>query len=215
MTEEYFVTEDGRGAVKINEVYYTMLDGRLCPLFYSGKYTGSDGSRVCEMWEEYQVRIEELAKTAEEIARRAHAGQKDRSGADYIEHPLTVAKTCRDTESKIVALLHDMIEDTDVTAGYLIEQGFPGYLVHAVELVTKETGFDEDDYMERISRDPVAREVKMADLMHNMDMTRLKDPTEKDWCRQEKYQREFRFLYLNGGAYAGGSIQGKRYASQT
>ena len=194
MTEDFFITEDGRGSVRINGRYYTMLDGTLRLLYYSGEYTVTDSRTAEQCWDRHQERLDALAVKAGEIARTAHAGQKDKAGADYIAHPLAVAGMCRNTESRIVALLHDTIEDTSVTADYLREQGFPEYLVHAVVLVTKEPDFNEEDYFRRIGADPVAREVKMADLMHNMDLSRLASVTQKDIDRRDRYMREYRFL---------------------
>ena len=157
----------------------------------------TDEKGVEEAWKQYQQKINRLQVLAESIARDPHKGQKDKAGADYILHPLAVAAMCPNTETRVVALLHDTIEDTYVTADLLREKGFPEYIVNAVLLVTKEKGFDEEKYFTRISRNSLACTVKMADLMNNMDPTRMKVVTDEDITRQGKYRREFRFLFTH------------------
>ena len=128
------------------------------------------------------------------LARKVHKGQKDKSGKAYINHPLTVCKKVKGKVEKQVALLHDVIEDTFVTAEYLKEKGFSDAVVVAVTLLTKVEGEDYFEYLKRIKENPVARAVKIADLEHNSDLTRLKVVTDKDLARVEKYKKALEFL---------------------
>ena len=137
----------------------------------------------------------QMYEKALQIASEAHAGQVDKSGMPYILHPLTVASFCRTPEAKVVALLHDTIEDTEVTAAYLLSCGFPEKVVHEVQLLTKsKQHYNKWSYFKAISENAIAREVKMADLTHNMDLSRIKTPCEADYKRCEKYRREYEYL---------------------
>lgn len=130
-----------------------------------------------------------------QIAKKAHEGQVDKAGAPYIDHPWRVSQKCDSYEAKIVALLHDTIEDTDVTPDYLLQQGIPEHLVEAVLSVTRTDGETYDDYVQRASQNPIGREVKIADLKDNMDITRLSYPlSEKDFERLNKYLKAYEFL---------------------
>jgi (p)ppGpp synthase/HD superfamily hydrolase len=152
------------------------------------------------MRKEAALGTEELAvieSKALSIATEAHAGQVDKAGCDYIEHPKAVADRCSNRECRIVALLHDTIEDTFVTADYLREHGIPEHLVQAVLLVTKDKsdpGYNYGHYLQAIKANPIARAVKLADLSHNMDLSRLPQITPKAIRRQMKYRVSYRFL---------------------
>ena len=95
----------------------------------------------------------------------------------------------KDETTTVVALLHDVIEDTDYTFNDLIAMGFYGAIIEAIELMTHEEGVPYMDYVEKIKSNPIAREVKLADLRHNSDLSRLDAPTEKDKMRVEKYRK--------------------------
>lgn len=136
----------------------------------------------------------ELCDLALQIAIRAHKGQKDKSGHDYIMHPIRVAERCTSPKAKIVALLHDTIEDTDVTTDYLREQGFPEEIIEGVLSVTKREGETYEDFVRRAAQNPIGKEVKKADLEDNMDVRRLKEITDKDVERMRKYLRAWRYL---------------------
>lgn len=136
----------------------------------------------------------ELYVLALRIAIQAHDGQKDKSGREYIQHPIRVAERCKGTKEKIVALLHDTIEDTDVTAKYLLEQGFPDEIVTAVLSVSKKEGENYEDYVKRAAKNPIGSIVKMADLEDNMDIRRLREITEKDVKRLKKYLSAWQYL---------------------
>lgn len=136
----------------------------------------------------------ELYDLALQIATKAHEGQKDKSGYEYIMHPIRVAERCKDTRAKIVALLHDTIEDTFVTTDYLREQGFPDEIIEGVLSVTKHQGESYDEFVRRAAENPLGKEVKKADLEDNMDIRRLKELTDEDVGRLRKYMRAWQFL---------------------
>lgn len=136
----------------------------------------------------------ELYDLALTIASRAHEGQRDKAGNDYILHPLRVAERCRSPKAKIAALLHDTLEDTDVTAPYLLEQGFPTEIVDAVLAVTRREGEPYDEYVRRAAANPIGREVKRADLEDNMDIRRLNELSDTDVARLRKYLRAWHYL---------------------
>ena len=119
------------------------------------------------------------------IATQAHKGQKDKAGKEYIYHPITVAANVETDEEKIVALLHDVIEDTKITLDDLKCYGVGENELTAIELLTKT---DDEDY------NRLARNVKIADLRHNSDLTRLKVITDKDKKRVEKYKKALTYL---------------------
>ena len=100
-----------------------------------------------------------------------------------------IAEQMKDETTTVVALLHDVIEDTDYTFNDLIAMGFDGSIIDAIELMTHEEGVPYMDYVEKIKSNPIAREVKLADLRHNSDLSRLDAPTEKDKMRVEKYRK--------------------------
>lgn len=128
------------------------------------------------------------------IAKSAHKGQLDKGGQDYINHPLAVASFVTTEDEKIVALLHDVVEDTPITLQNLHEQGFSDYIVKAVDCLTKRDGEPLEAYLERVKSNTLAITVKIADLTHNSDLSRIPQPTEKDYKRAERYQKEIAFL---------------------
>ena len=137
---------------------------------------------------------EGLYDKALQIATLAHAGQYDKAGEDYILHPLRVAERCESPKAKIVALLHDTIEDTDVTEEYLRQQGFPSDIIDAVLSVTRREGEDYEAYIRRAAANPIGLQVKIADLEDNMDIRRLPDITDCDAVRLRKYLRAWHYL---------------------
>ncbi len=114
----------------------------------------------------------ELTNKALRIAYDAHAGQLDKCGTPYIAHPLHVAEQMDDEASTCVALLHDVVEDSDVTLDGLACD-FPPEVVEGVRLMTHEPGVDYLDYVRAIKGNPIAKKVKLADLAHNSDETRF------------------------------------------
>ena len=136
----------------------------------------------------------ELYDLALRIATKAHEGQKDKSGQDYIMHPIRVSERCKGLKTKIVALLHDTIEDTDVTPDYLRDQGFPEEIVLGILSVTKVEGESYEDFVRRAAKNPLGKEVKQADLEDNMDVRRLKEITDIDIARMRKYLKAWHYL---------------------
>ena len=128
------------------------------------------------------------------LATELHEGQVDKGGNPYILHPLRVMTNVKSLEGKIVAVLHDTIEDTDITVEDLISKGFTDDVVEAVELLSKPKQEDYIKYIKRIKENPLAREVKIADLQDNMDLSRLKEITEKDLKRVAKYKKAYNIL---------------------
>jgi (p)ppGpp synthase/HD superfamily hydrolase len=135
-----------------------------------------------------------LLELALQIAVKAHAGQTDKSGEPYIFHPIRVMARCATEEARIVGLLHDTVEDTDVTFTDLKSAGFPDHLLASLRLVTHEDGMPYDDYIDAMMHDPIAVEVKLADLEDNSDIRRLKEISAKDVERLQKYLRTYRRL---------------------
>ena len=128
------------------------------------------------------------------IACNAHKGQKDKAGAPYILHPLTVALHVKGRARKTVALLHDVVEDTDITIDYLVKSGFSDDVVRAVAAITKSGAETYDEYLYRVRANSIARDVKLADLHHNCNLTRLKEVTDRDKKRVKKYEQAISFL---------------------
>jgi len=131
----------------------------------------------------------EKTKKALKLCFEAHKAQLDKSGMPYVFHPFHLAEQMKDETTTVVALLHDVIEDTDYTFNDLIAMGFDGAIIDAIELMTHEEGVPYMDYVEKIKPNPIARVVKLADLRHNSDLSRLDAPTEKDKMRVEKYRK--------------------------
>ncbi len=136
-------------------------------------------------------------ETAIEIAYLAHEGQKDKSGADYIHHPLRVMERGKTEIEKICGVLHDVVEDSDWTAEDLRNEGFSEEVISVIKCLSKETeNEDYDVFIERVAKDPIAIRVKLNDLLDNMDITRLNELNEKDLNRLNKYLRAYRKLIV-------------------
>ena len=127
------------------------------------------------------------------IAKLAHEGQTDRLGLPYITHPEYVADHVSTDEEKIVAYLHDVVEDTDVTEAELREI-FGDRIGDAVALLTHDPKIPYLDYVRKLKDDPLARAVKLADLAHNSLLSRLPDPTERDFERLKRYAEAKKIL---------------------
>lgn len=121
------------------------------------------------------------------IANDAHAGQKDKAGQPYILHPLRVMLRLAAEDEQVVAVLHDVLEDTTVSSANLAEQGIPARLIASVEVLSKRSGEDYGQYLARVKRDPLARAVKLADLEDNLDVRRLEAVEAADAERLTKY----------------------------
>jgi (p)ppGpp synthase/HD superfamily hydrolase len=128
------------------------------------------------------------------IAVQAHAGAKDKGGAPYVLHPLRVMFRMKTEAERITAVLHDVVEDSDWTLEGLRERGFSREVVEAIDHLTHRPEESYEDYIERAAKDRMALKVKIADLEDNLDLTRIKKPTEENTARLRKYQRALDFL---------------------
>ena len=137
-----------------------------------------------------------MLELALSIATEAHRGQFDKAGVDYVEHPIYVASQVDSEEEKAVALLHDVIEDSSVTAEELLNAGLPETVVTAVQILSKKKGQDYQTYLKTVKSNPLARAVKLADLKHNSDLSRLETITDKDLERLEKYKKAIDYLSM-------------------
>lgn len=136
----------------------------------------------------------ELTKKAMQLAYERHAGQTDRGGMPYIFHPMHIAEQMSTERETCVALLHDILEDTDTTPQELRDMGFPDEWVDDIKYLTKAPTESYDDYITLLARHSVPRKVKLADLLHNSDLTRLKKVTDKDVERMHKYIKYIKIL---------------------
>jgi len=128
------------------------------------------------------------------IAAQAHEGQSDKAGAPYILHPLRVMMKMSTEAERITAVLHDVIEDTDWTIERLRREGFRAEILDALDCLTKQDGEEYGKFIERVKLNPLAVKVKMADLEDNLDVARLKNVTEADTKRLEKYKQALLML---------------------
>ncbi|MEG3967559.1 MULTISPECIES: HD domain-containing protein [unclassified Microcoleus] len=132
---------------------------------------------------------ESLLQRAIAIAAKAHDGQVDKAGNPYLDHPLFVMENVTSIEQKIVAVLHDAVEDSELTLEQLRSEGFPEVIVSAIEAITKIEGEAYPAYLERVIANPIALAVKIADVTHNLDIRRIANPTEADFQRLAKYKK--------------------------
>ncbi len=123
------------------------------------------------------------------IAAMAHKGIEDKAGAPYIFHPLRMMFKVNSTEAKIAAVLHDVVEDTSWTLKRLRDKGFSDEVVEAVDCLTRRDEESYDEFVERVEKNPIAREVKIADLEDNMNVRRIGKILPRDLKRLEKYHR--------------------------
>ncbi len=135
-----------------------------------------------------------LTKKAMKLAFEAHKNQIDKSGLPYIYHPFHLAEQMNDETTVCVAFLHDVVEDTDITFDQLEQQGFTKEIIDALKLMTHDDAAPYMDYVKNIKSNPVAAAVKLADLKHNSDLTRLDTVDEKALKRREKYLQAIQLL---------------------
>lgn len=136
-----------------------------------------------------------LLERAIQIALEIHQEQTDRYGRPYIIHPLTLMMQM-DTENEMMAaVLHDVIEDSDMKLEALRDEGFPAEVLEAVRLLTHDAEKNSyEEYVHRLKLNPTARKIKLADLQHNMDIRRMEQVREQDLERLEKYRRAWQTL---------------------
>ena len=132
--------------------------------------------------------MQELLTKAIELAKKAHEGQIDKGGSPYIGHPFRVMNQFEDEEEKIVGVLHDAVEDSDLTLEDLATAGFSDRIIAAVDAITKREGEQIDNYLNRVMNNSIALKVKIADMTDNMDLSRITNITEKDRARIRNYQ---------------------------
>ena len=135
-----------------------------------------------------------LTKKALRLCFDAHKDQVDKSGMPYVFHPFHLAEQMPDEDTVVTALLHDVVEDTAFTPDDLLHMGFPSRIVEAIALLTHEDGVPYMDYVAKIRDNPIARQVKLADLRHNSDLTRLEQVDDRARQRAEKYARAIALL---------------------
>jgi len=124
-----------------------------------------------------------------EIAAKAHAGQVDKGGAPYILHPIRVMLSLSSIPAQITAILHDVVEDTDITIADLRREGFAESILEAIEALTKRKGEDRISAAHRAAQNQIACAVKLADIADNMDLSRIPHPTEEDYARICEYEQ--------------------------
>ena len=136
----------------------------------------------------------ERTKKALKVCFEAHKDQKDKSGMPYVFHPFHLAEQMDTEETVIVALLHDVVEDTAYTIDDLSQMGFGKAIIDAISLMTHADGVDYMEYVRAIKGNPIAKKVKLADLWHNSDITRLDAVDDAALNRREKYLKALAFL---------------------
>ena len=170
------VTEVKQKAVEAVQALY----GKDCQVRFSYVYVE----------EAYQT----LFEKAITLVLEKHRGQKDKAGKPYYGHVIRVSQDLINPKQKMVGLLHDIIEDTDVTPEFLLQEGFPQEIVDGILSVTRRPNEDYQDFVDRASRNEIGRFVKMADLEDNMNIFRLNEITEEDRLRLNKYLKAWRKL---------------------
>ena len=133
------------------------------------------------------------------IAVRAHRGQRDKAGAPYLLHPLRMMLRMDTEAAMMAAVLHDVVEDTEWTLERLREAGFSEEVLEAVDCLTHREGESYQEFVERVRTNPIARQVKIADLEDNMNVRRMNQLGPKELERMEKYHRAWRVLTAEGG----------------
>ena len=133
-------------------------------------------------------------KKALKLCFEAHKEQTDKSGMPYVFHPFHLAEQMKTEETTVVALLHDVIEDTDYTLEDLKKMGFSDAVIYAIELMTHDDGSEYMDYVRRIKSNSIAKAVKLADLRHNSDLSRLDKVDASALKHREKYLKAMEIL---------------------
>ena len=135
-----------------------------------------------------------LIETSLTIALRAYAGKVDKAGREYILHPLRVMAKMKTDEEMSAALLHDVLEDSEITAEELHTEGIPAQVVEAVQYLSKHENEDYQDFVARLKKNELAAKVKLADIEDNIDVLRLNSLGENDLARIKRYHSAWRFL---------------------
>ena len=130
-----------------------------------------------------------------EIALMAYSGKTDKAGKTYVLHPLRLMLQMETEEEMAVALLHDVIEDSEVTAEDLLRNGIPSTVVKAVQCLTKQDEEDYEAFIDRILENKLAKKIKKADIEDNINILRLTTVTDKDFERLEKYHKAWHRIH--------------------
>ena len=136
----------------------------------------------------------DLTKKALKLCFEAHKEQVDKTNMPYVFHPFHLAEQMDDEISTVCALLHDVVEDSDITFESLADMGFPREVIDVLRLLTHEDSVPYMDYVGKISTNPIAKKVKIADLRHNSDVTRLNTVDENAMLRCKKYKQALDLL---------------------
>ena len=144
--------------------------------------------------EKFKMIYTPLTKKAMKIAFEAHKNQVDKSGMPYVFHPFHLAEQMTDEYSVCAALLHDVAEDTDITLEQIAEQGFPDEVISALRLLTHEKSVPYLEYVDALKHNAIAVSVKLADIRHNSDLSRLDFIDENAMRRAEKYSSAIKLL---------------------
>lgn len=136
----------------------------------------------------------DLTKKALRLSFEAHKDQVDKSGMPYVFHPFHLAEQMNTEETVIAALLHDVVEDTDYTLEEIAGMGFPQSVIEALALLTHDSRVPYMEYVAKTKENPIAAAVKLADLRHNSDVSRLDAVDEKAVKRMEKYKKAIALL---------------------
>lgn len=128
------------------------------------------------------------------LANKVHATQLDKAGQPYILHPLRLMLKFDSEDERIVAVLHDVVEDSDTTLSDLIDMGFSSAIVSAIDCLTKKTNEDYEEFIGRVSLNPLATKIKIEDIKHNLDLSRIHQIQDKDLVRVKKYHIALKFL---------------------
>lgn len=135
-----------------------------------------------------------MTKVALNLCFEAHRNQRDKNGMPYVFHPFHLAEQMKDEKTTIVALLHDVVEDTDITLDDIRNMGFDDEVVAAIGLMTHASDIPYMEYVAEIKKNPISKAVKLADLRHNSDTTRLDNITDRDEKRLKKYTEAIQLL---------------------
>ena len=135
-----------------------------------------------------------LTKKALSVCFNAHKDQVDKTGLPYVFHPFHLAEQMDDELSTVCALLHDVVEDTSLTFDDLLNMGFSNSVIQVLKLLTHDDGVPYMDYVKNLATNPTAKKVKIADLNHNLDQTRLDEIDECAISRVEKYKLALKYL---------------------
>lgn len=161
-------------------------------VFYK-KYEEKTKEQVAELISKQIIYYEKLWKMAKNLAIEKHEGQVDKCGKAYILHPRYVSSKFDILDFKIVAILHDIVEDTDVTLEQLTKMGFPRKIVLAIDAITKNENEKYFEYIERVKLNAIARKVKIEDLKHNLDPDRI-SLVENSESLKKRYEKALKIL---------------------